>query len=136
MNSYINHEKNGKSLSATINELKVEFKEFAQTRYQMLQAEMKEKLTAWKTGIPLMLVGAVFAFVAFLVLTGALVYVVAIALGVGWALAAVGLLYLILAAVTASIGYAEISHNQLKPERTLRVLKEDQMWIQNEARSA
>jgi uncharacterized membrane protein YqjE len=134
--NYSNHERNGKSLSATINELKQELREFAQTRLQMLQAEMNEKLTAWKTGIPLMLVGAVFAFVGFLVLTGALVFVVAIPLGIGWALAAVGLLYLILAAVTAWIGYAEISHNQLKPERTLRVLKEDQIWIQNEARSA
>lgn len=136
MANYSNHERNGKSLSATINELKQELREFAQTRLQMLRAEMNEKLTAWKTGIPLMLVGAVFAFVGFLVLTGALVFVVAIPLGIGWALAAVGLLYLILAAVTAGIGYAEISHNQLKPERTLRVLKEDQIWIQNEARSA
>jgi uncharacterized membrane protein YqjE len=135
VSNYVNHEKNGKSLSATINELKEEFKEFVQTRYQMLQAEMNEKLSAWKTGIPLMLVGAVLAFVAFLLLTGALVVVVAIPLGVAWALAAVGLLYLILAVVTAWIGYAEISHNQLKPERTLRVLKEDQVWMQNEARS-
>lgn len=135
MTNYGNHEKNGKSLSAIINELKQELREFAQTRYQMLQAEMQEKLTAWKTGIPLMITGALFALVAFLLLTGALVYVVAIPLGVGWALTIVGVAYLILAAVTAWIGYAEIAHNQLKPERTLRVLKEDQIWIQNEARS-
>lgn len=135
MNSYVNHEKNGKSLSAMINELKLEFREFAQTRYQMLQAEMKEKLSAWKTGIPLMIVALLFALVAFLLLTGALVFVVVRPLGIGWALTAVGLGYLVLAAVMGWIGYAEISHNQLKPERTLRVLKEDQIWIQNEARS-
>src|SRR5262245_38126103 len=102
----------------------------------MLHAEMNEKLSAWKTGIPLIIVALLFAFVAFLVLTGALVFVVAMPLGVGWALAAVGLAYLVLAAVMGWIGYAEIAHNQLKPERTLRVLKEDQTWIQNEARSA
>jgi uncharacterized membrane protein YqjE len=135
VNSYVNHEKNGKSLSAIINELKLEFREFAQTRYQILQAEMKEKLAAWKTGIPLMVTGLLFALVGFLLLTGALVVVVAIPLGVGWALTAVGLAYLILAGVMGWIGYAEISHNQLKPERTLRVLKEDQIWIQNQARS-
>jgi uncharacterized membrane protein YqjE len=136
VNRYVNPEKNGKSLSAIVNELKREISEFAQTRSQMLMAEMKEKTTAWKTGIPLMVVALLFAMVAFLLLTGALVVVVAIPLGVGWALAAVGLAYLILAAIIGWIGYAEIAHNQLKPERTLRVLKEDQVWIQKETRSA
>lgn len=132
----INYEKNNRRLSEVINELKSELREFAQTRYQILQAEMKEKLTAWKAGIPLIGVAVLFVLVAFLLLTGALVYVVAIPLGVGWALTAVGMTYLILAAIIGWLGYAEISHNQLKPERTLRVLKEDQIWIQSEARSA
>lgn len=131
------HETNGRSLGAIVTELKAEVTDFLRTRQQMLMAEINQKLSAWKTGIPLLVVALLFAWVAFLVLTAALVAAVALAVGSwGWALAIVGVGYLIIAGVLGWIGYAEISANPLKPERTLRVLKEDQVWIQSEARSA
>lgn len=136
MNNQAAQERNGRPLGVIINELKSEISEFAQTRYQMLAAEMNEKITAWKMAIPFLAIGLLFAFAAFLLLTGALVAVIAAALGVGWALLAVGGAYLILGAVAAFVGYREITANKLTPERTLRVLKQDQVWIQSEARSA
>ena len=135
MNNQTVIDRNGKSLSAIIQELKTELSEFVQTRYQMLMAEMKEKATAWKVGIPLLAIALLMVLVAFLLLTGALVVVVALPLGVGWALFVVGLGYLILGFLVGLFGYKEIAANTPTPERTLRVLKQDQIWLQNEARS-
>jgi hypothetical protein len=136
MHSQAAYENNGRSLAAIVNELKLEVSDFLRTRYQMLMAEINEKVTAWKTGIPLLVVALVLALVAFLVLTGAIVAALVPVVGVVWALVIVGGGYLLLGAIIGWIGYAEISANPLKPERTMRILKEDQVWIQSEARSA
>lgn len=136
MRSQTAYEANGRSLAATVNELKLEVSDFLRTRYQMLQAEINDKLKAWKAGIPMLVVALLLALVAFLVLTGAIVTALVPVVGVLWALVIVGGGYLVLAGIIGWIGYAEISANPLKPERTIRVLKEDQMWIQSEARSA
>ena len=136
MNSQTTYGKNGRPLGAIISEIKGEITEFAQTRYQMLMAEMKEKISAWKSAVPLLVVALVFGGTAFLLLTGALVVIIAAALGIGWALLVVGLGYLILGAAAGWIGYRELSTNSVTPERTLRVLKQDQVWLQSETRSA
>ena len=44
-----------KNLTDVVNEIKVEAKEFVSTRLQMFNMEMKEKLSAWKIGIPLLI---------------------------------------------------------------------------------
>jgi hypothetical protein len=55
-----------------------------------------------------------------------------------WAIGAgaVFFLYAIIGGVVGWMGYREVSSEGLAPQRTLRVLKQDQIWIQNEARSA
>ena len=47
----------------------------------------------------------------------------------------VGLFYCCMAGGLALLGKREISQTSLTPDRTLRVLKEDQIWMQSEARS-
>src|ERR671925_296117 len=91
--------KNGRPLGAIISEIKAEITEFAQTRYQILLAEMKEKVTAWKSAMPLLAIALLLAVVAFLLLTGAMVVVIAAAIGIAWALLVVGLGYLIIGAL-------------------------------------
>jgi hypothetical protein len=55
-----------------------------------------------------------------------------------WAIGAgaIFLLYAIVGGVLGWMGYREVTTEGLAPQRTLRVLKQDQIWIQNEARSA
>ena len=48
---------NQKSLREMIEELKSDGRDFLSTRLQMLRQEMKEKISIWMTGIPL-LIGA------------------------------------------------------------------------------
>ena len=132
---------NGRSLSAIVNDLKIEARAFVNTRLEMLKAEMKEKVDAWKSAIPMIIVGVVFAGTAWLVLTAALVCIIAIAFGPGvmswfWATIIVGGAYLLIGGAAAFFALSEVKKNNLKPERTMRVLKQDQVWLQNESSSA
>ena len=130
-----NPQENMKSVVAAIKELKEDTANFLQTRYQMLLAELKQKLAAVKLALPLFAVAAVFALLSLFVLTGALVFVVGQAIGIGWALLVIGVLYLIIAGACAWIGINELSSAGVAPKRTLEVLKQDQVWLKTEARS-
>jgi mannose/fructose/N-acetylgalactosamine-specific phosphotransferase system component IID len=127
-------------LSETLNEAKSEFKAFFETRVAMLRSEMKDKMTQVKVAAPLMLVGAIFGVTAWLVLTGALVAVISVAFqgtafGPFIALVIVGVTYAIVAGLAMWMGYGRLTAQSLMPERTMTVLKEDKVWLQNEART-
>lgn len=130
-----------RSFGDTFNELKVELKEFAQTRLDMLKAEMREKFSAWKTAIPLVAIAAVLALTGWFVLTACLVTLVARAfLPSPWAYffatLIVGVAYMLLGGAAGFLAYGEIKKNNVTPDRTLRVLKQDQVWLQDETRRA
>jgi uncharacterized membrane protein YqjE len=129
-------EANGRSLAAVVTELKNDVVQFLQTRYQMLIAEMKEKIHTWKFAVPWLLVAAFLAVNAFLLLTGAAVVLISVAVGVGWSLLIVGVAYLIAAFVSAAVVYGELKRTRMTPQRTLHVLREDKAWLQKEAKSA
>ncbi len=131
---------NGRSLGATVNEAKEEFKQFAETRIAMLQAELKEKMALIKASAPMLVIGAVLGGVAFLVLTGALICLVRMAFGASaWAwfysFLIVGVVYAVFAGLAGFMGYQNLTKNGLAPERTIKVLKDDKVWLQNEART-
>lgn len=127
-----------RSLADVANEIKVELKDFLQTRFEMLRAEMNENIAAIKAGIPMLIVGAVLGWFCMMLLTAALVAVIAPAFDneYRWAIALgiVGLAYLLIGAAAAWMGYRELTSRGLAPKRTMQVLKEDQVWLQNEAR--
>lgn len=130
-----------KSMREVIYEIKDELRDFAVTRIEMFKTELNEKFARVKAAIPLMITGAVFAIGAFFALTFGLIAAVAAfmpdnpwrwAIGAG----AIFLLYAIVGGILGWMGYKEVTTEGLAPQRTLRVLKQDQIWIQNEARSA
>jgi hypothetical protein len=128
-----------KPLAQVLSDFKDELKEFAATRIAILQAEMREKSTAAKAALPAIAVGAALALLAVLFLCVALVAVIAMALGGGagaWAaaFAIVGGVFLLTGALAIEFGIGKLKARGLKPERTLRILKEDQIWLQNETR--
>jgi len=132
------YEPNGRTLSAVVNDLKIEGKAFLNTRIEMLKTEMNEKVGAIKSSIPMLVVGLVFGLTAWLVITAAIVCIIAAAFGPGvmswvYATAIVGVAYLLIAGIAGSFAYSEIKRANLKPDRTLRVLKADQAWLQNES---
>jgi mannose/fructose/N-acetylgalactosamine-specific phosphotransferase system component IID len=134
------HREKVRSLGETVNTAKQEFKQFAETRLAMLQSEMRDKMAAMKAALPILVIGAVVAWLSALCLTAALVCAIYTAFkGSEWApfLACliVGVSYAIIGFGALFFGYSKISEKGLVPERTIQVLKDDKLWLQNEART-
>lgn len=132
---------NEKSLATILAETKDEIKQFVTTRVNILKAEMDEKVRTMKSVIPIALIAAALLLAAWITLTFALI---ALLHGLFlpsvyawmWAALIVGGAYLVLGVTAGWFAYSEIKSTGLAPNRTLNVLKQDQIWIQNEARTA
>lgn len=129
-----------KTLPELIAELKDELKDFAATRLAMLRAELGEKLRAFKLAAPGLIAGLVLVATGWLVLTGFLVCTIANAFqSTAWrypiALAIVGGLYCIFGSIAITFAWQQIKETRVKPEHTIRVLREDQIWLQTEVKT-
>ena len=131
---------NGRSLAGVLNEVKDELKEFLQTRITMLRAELGEKIRTFKTALPMIITAVLFLWAAFVLFTLCLVGLVSVAFydnPFRWFLAfiIVGVLYSIIGGMAAVFGLKEVRAQGITPKKTIKVLKEDQIWLQHEART-
>lgn len=131
---------NGKSVAEVLREFKDEMKEFLTTRAQMLRSEMVQKMGGWKAGVPAVLVGLLLLVMSFVLVTGLLVAVIALAFnGTDWryalSLAIVTVIYGAAGSVIALYGVRKVKDAGVVPERTIKVLKQDGVWINSEART-
>ena len=132
---------NEKSIGTVVSETKQELKEFIQTRIAIFRTEFAEKLRTWKYAIPMLLAALALFLAAWIVLTFAIVALLA---GIfqpspyAWLFGGliVGVAYLLLGLAVGWFAYSELSSVGVAPQRTMEVLKQDQVWIQNEARTA
>jgi uncharacterized membrane protein YqjE len=126
-----------KSLPEIINDLKAELKDFVATRLAMLRSEMSEKLSAFKAAVPSLLLGLTLLLTAWLLFTGLLVTAIAFAFATAWgwvwAFLIVAGAYALLGGMLAVGGVSKLKRTKLMPERTLRVLKQDEVWLRTEA---
>ena len=130
-----------KPLGTLLAETKAELKEFLETRFQILRAELQEKITAWKYSIPFLAIAAVMLLTAWVTLTFSLLVLIHTSFVPSeyawlWAGLIVTGVYALLGLVIGGMGYGHLTSVGIKPKRTLQVLKEDQVWIQNEARTS
>jgi uncharacterized membrane protein YqjE len=130
-----------KSIATILTETKQEIVQFITTRVSILKAEMDEKIRRIKSVVPLLGIALALLAGGFMALTFALI---ALLHGLFlpsiyawlWASLIVGGVYLALGAIAGWFAFSEIKATGLTPNRTLTVLKQDQTWIQNEARTA
>ena len=127
---------NERSLQGTLQEIKNEIKEFVQTRFEIFKKEMQDKLSAYKSAMPMAAAGLLLLATAWFLITGAIVAAIALALGWPLAFLITGFGYLLLGSVVGWLAYKEVTSQSMKPERTLQVLKQDQVWMEQEAKSA
>lgn len=130
-----------KSIAAVIAETKEELKRFVQTRAQLLQAETKEKLQAWKRSIILLAMAAVFLLTAWITLVFAVVallrsWIISGSYEWFWGALIVGGILLVGGLVAGNAGRKGMKAAGMAPTRTLRILKQDQEWIQRQSRTA
>jgi uncharacterized membrane protein len=135
-----NNTYNEKPLGQLFAETRDELKDFITTRVQMLRTEMSEKLSAVKTAAPMIVIGAVLGVISVLLLTVALVAIIAVAfMPAGWSWAAafaiVGVVYGLAGGLFALYGIRTLQARSMKPERTMRILKRDQEWFRAEAKT-
>ena len=129
-----------KPIAEVIDELRHELIEFVSTRFAMLEAEFDEKVTSFKMAAPVLVIGMLLLGSAWLALTGFLVSIIAQAYAPNpWALTlsflTVAVLYAIVGGAAAYMAWKQLKEKGVKPERTIRVLKEDRQWLQKEART-
>jgi hypothetical protein len=105
---------------------------------------LREKSDAWKKSVPMLVAAVVFGMGTFATFTFTLVSLVCAGIRsafpsdtaavFAWPIAAITIciLYGCIAAALANVGLRRLRAQSLAPERTIRVLKQDQQWIQNE----
>ncbi len=132
--------KDAKSLQQVLHEMKDELREFISTRFELLQAEMLDKWSSLKAATPMLAVGATLLAAALGAFTFGLIALAAVLIGgeYRWVLGAtaVTILYAAIGGVLAWVSIRRLQADGLVPDRTLRVLKQDQMWARNEARAS
>lgn len=126
-------------IGQVLHEVKEEIKEFITTRVGVARAELSEKTALWKKVAPIAVIGATITFIASLLLTASLVAALVWAFGSAgytWAaaLAIVGVLYGVVGVACLVYVAGILRSNSLKLERTLGVLRQDQLWICAETR--
>jgi hypothetical protein len=136
----MNEEVNNRSLNGALRELKQELSASLETRYEMLKSEVNQKLASIKTATPMLIVATIFLLVAFFLFTLCLVGLVSVAFydnPYKWFLSfvIVAVLWSLIGGLAALFGIRQLRAQALMPRRTLKVLKEDQIWLQNEART-
>jgi uncharacterized membrane protein YqjE len=130
-----------RSLASELAGIKDELKTFFQTRAQILHAETREKLRTWKSSLVLLALAGVFLLTGWFTLVFTVVallrtWIVSGSYAWFWGGLIVSVILLVAGAVCGQTGYKGIKASSMKPTRTLRILKQDQEWIQKQARPA
>ena len=131
---------NGRSIGAILFDTKEELIEFVETRLSMLWIELCENLRALRAVAPLAVVGITMLLTAYMLFTLALVGLAVAFMPANpyrWAVAfaAVAVLWTISGGIAAYFARRKFNMSALMPTRTMRVLKEDSIWIDREVRS-
>jgi uncharacterized membrane protein YqjE len=129
------------SLAQVIAEIVEGLLESAQTRLEMLGAELRENLHSWKVAMPVVIMAAVLMGSAYLLFLAALVdvtYVLLPPMDFRWAiaLAIVGGVWGIPGAVMAYFAAQKLRQPPLVPRKTLEILKADKEWVESEIKAA
>jgi hypothetical protein len=131
---------NGRSLAAIISEMRDELKQFVQTRMELLKREIQVNLGVIRAAAPLIALAVLFLTSAYLLLTIALVALIATAFAgseFAWffAFLIVGMAWLMIGAMAGFMAVREFRKRGFMPRRTMEVLKADNIWLQKEAKS-
>lgn len=130
-----------KSIGTILLETKQELIQFVTTRVNILKAEIDEKVSKLKALMPLLVVALTLLLSGWMTFTFAMIALLHAAFMPSpyawlWASLIVTFVYLAIGGAVGWFAYAEIKATNLTPTRTLKVLQQDQVWIQNEARTA
>jgi uncharacterized membrane protein YqjE len=123
----------------TVSELKDDIKRFAHTRIELLQQELHQKARVVKAAAPLVVLFVLLLSTAYLLLTLALVSLLATWFEPNpyrWflSLVIVGVVWAILGGIAGVLAWHRLSKDGLLPRKTIDVLKTDKTWLEDEVK--
>lgn len=121
-----------KSLGQLLSDLTREMSTLVRQEVQLAKTEITEKVVAAVRGSALLLVGAVFGFVAFEALVAAAILLLAQSLSAPLAALIVGVVLLLIAGVSAFVGLGSLKKGVTPPQQTIETLKEDAKWAKEQ----
>jgi uncharacterized membrane protein YqjE len=95
----------------------------------LVKQELREKAKSLRSGIATIAVAAFLGTIALFTLDAALVIGIGKWIGYGWSALVVGVAIIIVSGIIAAIGLQRVKKTKLKPEETIRSLKEDREWL-------
>lgn len=130
-----------RTLGEIIREVTEEIKTFIETRVQMLKEELRENMKAFQIAAPLMAIALALLGVSFLFFGFCLVALIAVAFPgnpYGWffSFLIVSFLFAMIGAIFVSVALNTLRNRSVLPRRTIKVLREDRIWWQSEARKS
>ena len=96
---------------------------------ELAKQEVREKAKSLRTAAIILAAAAFLGVIALFTLDAALVIGVGKWIGYGWSALVIGVAIIIVGGITASIGLRQVKKTKLKPEETIRSLKEDREWL-------
>lgn len=96
---------------------------------ELAKQELREKAGSLRSGIITVAIGAVLALLALMTLCAAAVIGLAKIMDAGLAALMVGVALAVIGGAIAFIGFRQIKNTTLKPDQTIRTLKEDKEWL-------
>jgi uncharacterized membrane protein YqjE len=95
----------------------------------LAKQEIAEKIASLRTGIVAVVIGAVIGLMALMALCAALIIALSKPMGPGLAALVTGVALAIIAGIVAMAGLKKLKSSKLKPDKTIRTLKEDKEWL-------
>lgn len=131
-------EPNGRGVAEVISDIKDELKSFFETRIQLFTSEMRQKIKNSKAGVVYAAIALALGWVGFIMLTLALVALITVAFqGSAYAwffgFLIVAVVWMAFAGMLAIAAIRQFK--DLAPRETIKVLQQDKVWLQHEART-
>jgi uncharacterized membrane protein YqjE len=131
-------EPNGRSVADVISDIKDELKSFFETRIQLFASEMREKIKNSRAGVIYAAIALALGWVGFLMFTLAVVALITVAFqgsAYAWFFGFLIVAFVWLA-FAGMLAFAAIRYfKDLAPKETIKVLQQDKVWLQQEART-
>jgi len=95
----------------------------------LAKQEMREKLSALRSGLIVVAISAVIGLIALLALCAAAIIALAEVVGAWQSALIIGAALGIIGGATAWLGLRQIKRTSLRPEQTIETLEEDKAWL-------
>lgn len=128
-------DQDAESLGTLVTGIVADLQDIVRGEVQLAKTELQEDVSALGKGIAAIAAGALVALVGFIFLMLGVTYLLNKSLEMWLSAGIVGVVLLVIGIIAALMGKNTLSAANLKPEKTIDSLKEDQEWASRQIKS-